>query len=154
MAPFPFFGTAAGAFLLGIFLPSIANILFPERWAKDKVLKRHGNALFRLLHYAATRRKLVAITLDNGKYYIAYVMESPNLDPQEQFLSILPLISGYRESDTLRVEHVVFYESVYKNKSINKNELAITLPLASIKIANLFDRTVYSRHFRFPERRT
>jgi hypothetical protein len=144
-SPFPYSGTAAGALILGLSVPWVANYFCSYKWAKNKILKQHGNALFKLLHRSVTQRKPVAITLDSGKYYMGYIAESPNLDPQEQYCSMIPLISGYRENDTQIVHMTSSYEAVYMNKQLgfDKNDFAITLPLSSIKTAHLFDQSAW-----------
>jgi hypothetical protein len=143
--PFPYSGTAAGSVLLGLALPILFNRVRNEAWSKNKVLERHGNALFKLLHDSARSNRPIAVTLSNRKWYMGYVRDSPNLDPQEQYFALIPVLSGYRDSDNLTVEQTVFYEPAQVGH--DRNDFAITIPLDSVQIAHYFDPEVYDKFF-------
>jgi hypothetical protein len=143
--PLPFAGTATGAFLLGIVSPFVVNLILPEGKAKDLLLRRHGNALFRLLHESVKSKRAISISLDTRKWYAGYVTESPNLDPQEQYFSLIPILSGYRDINTLTVTDTVLYSEAYEHT--DKNLFSITIPLAAVKSANFFDQNVYETFF-------
>lgn len=145
-SPFPFSGTAVVALLAGIVFAKLTNLIWNEEKAKSKVLERHGNALFQLLHAAASKRRPIAVTLDTRKWYMGFVRDSPNLDPQEQYFALIPILSGYRSQDTLAVTETVFYDIAYDD-GLNKNDFAVILPLASIKTAGYFDKDVWNRYF-------
>lgn len=145
-SPFPYSGSALGALALGCLFPWLVNWIWNEQRSKNKLLERHPNALFRLLHDSASKTRPIALTLDTRKWYMGYVRESPNLDPQEQYFTLIPVLSGYRDSDTLAVETTVMYDPV-SDEGKNKNDFAITIPLASVKSAHYFDKDVYERSF-------
>ena len=144
LSPFPFSGTAMGALLLGFAIVLIANRVWNEEWAKGKVLERHGNALFRLLHEAAKSGKPISVTLDNRKWYMGYVWDSPNLDPQEQYFALIPILSGYRDSNTLQIRETVTY-STLQGPGVDKNDFAVTIPLASVKSASYFNKVLWEK---------
>lgn len=154
-SPFLYSATATGALLLGLTIPFAVNLFCNESWAKNKILKRHGNALLTLLHNAAQLRKPIAVTLETRKWYMGFVRDSPNLDPQEQYFALIPILSGYRDPASLVVTQTVFYEMAYKEGE-DRNDFAITIPLNSVKSAHFFKQDVYERFFaanRRPRRR-
>jgi hypothetical protein len=108
----------------------------------------HGNALIRLLHEASASSALVAITLSNRKWYVGYVAEAMNLEPQETFFSLLPLISGHRDKDTLITQGLFTYRDVYE--ATDKYLLVIRLRLEDVQDARYFDERVYETYFRGP----
>lgn len=145
-SPFPYSATASGAVLLGLALPFFVNLFCNESCAKNKILRRHGNALLTFLHNAARLRKPIAVTLESRKWYMGYVRDSPNLDPQEQYFALIPILSGYRDSQSLVVKQTVFYEMAYRHGE-DRNDFAITIPLNSVKSAHFFKQDVYERFF-------
>jgi hypothetical protein len=76
---------------------------------------------------------------------MGYVTQSPNLDPMEKYFALIPILSGYRDSESLQVKHTIFYAPVYEHH--DKNRFAITIPLDDVKSANLFDQSVYETFF-------
>jgi hypothetical protein len=135
-------GTATTAFFLGIFLPCIANCFYGKERAKDRALRRHSNALFRLLHDAASNQRPIAVTLANNKWYAGMVTDSPNLDPQESYFRLLPILSGFRRPENLKVEVTVYYKFT-GNVAPKAADMAVTLVLQDVKIANLFDEAIF-----------
>jgi hypothetical protein len=146
-SPFAFSETGAWALILGPLLAQVFNLFVGSEQAKDIEIRRHGNALMRVLQQATRSMRLVSVTLDNRKWYIGYVTESPNLDPQELYFRILPILSGYREKDTMRMIRTVFYQDALGDHSIDANQFVITLPLRDVKIINFFDEKTYASYF-------
>lgn len=137
-------GTASGAFLLGITIPVGINLLYSKRRAKSRALSGHGNAVYRLLHQAETNRSLIAVTMDNRKWYVGMVADSPSLDPQEVHFRLLPVLSGYRKPETLEVSVTVHYRFA---ETTTTSDVVVTLPLADIKSATLFDEYLFFKVF-------
>jgi hypothetical protein len=92
------------------------------------------------------------VTLDNRKWYMGYVLDSPNLDPQEQYFAVIPVLSGYRDPDTLVISETVLYESAYE-EGLDKNAFAVTLPIANVRMASFFQKDAYERFFAARSRR-
>jgi hypothetical protein len=135
-------GTATIALFLGIFLPCIANCFYGKERAKDRALRRHSNALFRLLHDAASNQRPIAVTLANNKWYAGMVTDSPSLDPQEAHFRLLPILSGFRRAENLKVEVTVYYK-FSDDARLKASDMAVTLVLEDVKIANLFDEAIF-----------
>jgi hypothetical protein len=119
--------------------------------AIDHEIALHGNALIRLLHNALKSNRMISITLENRKWYVGYVAESLNLDPQESYFRLLPIMSGYRDRDDLRTVPLIYYPDVYAKTKVDKEEFKITIPFKDIKGASLFDEELYEQHFAWEE---
>ena len=146
-APFQYSETSVWALLLGPGLALLVNLFVNPIKAKDIEIRRHGTSLTKLLHQAERGHRLVSLTMATLKWYVGFVAESPNLAPQEEYFRILPIISGYRDKDTLRTHRTVFYEDVLADPSVDSNDFVLTLPLKDIKMAGLFDENVYDVYF-------
>ena len=145
--PFKYSAESSLSFLLGPVFAGIVNLFIDKKEAKDREIRKHGNALMKLLHRATEENLLVSVTLDNRKWYVGWVTESPNLDPQELYFRLLPFTSGYRDKDTLETFRTVFYQNVLEDEALDPSTFFITLPLKDIKTANLFDPDVYNQYF-------
>jgi hypothetical protein len=150
-SPFSYSAVSALALLLGPAFALVVNLCIDKERAKDIEIRRHGNSLIQLLHRAQKERLLLSITLDSRKWYVGWVAESPNLDPQEFYFRILPFISGYRDKDTLETFRVVFYQDVLKDTDLDPEQFYVTLPLKDVKIAGLFNDEVYNEYFAEPD---
>ncbi len=149
-SPFAFSGTSALSLLLGPGIALIWNCFVDTEEAKEIEIRKHGSSLTKLLYRAQKENLLVSITLDTRKWYVGWVAESPNLDPQELYFRLLPFTSGYRDYNNLEAIRTNFYEDVLGHESMNLNDLYITLPLKDVKTANLFNENLYDEYFAGP----
>ncbi len=147
IAPFSYSGTSVLSLILAPPLAGVLNLFINAERAKDIEIRRHANYLTKLLHRAERETLPLSITLANLKWYVGYVTVSPNLSPSETYFRILPLLSGYRDRETLKTIRTVFYQDVLQDPQVDKNDLVVTLPLADVKIAGLFDEDVYDEYF-------
>ena len=98
----PYLETACVSLILGVVSPHVLNFflgvtgLLTKEEARLRAIRNHGNHLLQLLHTAYAEGRTVSLTLDNRKVYIGLVANAPNLEPHETFLTITPLLSGYR----------------------------------------------------------
>jgi hypothetical protein len=150
-SPFDYSGISALALLLGPGAALIFNQFLDKEKSQDLEIDRHGNYLLKLLNRARKERRLVSITLDTRKWYVGWVIQGPNLDPQELYLQLLPFISGYRDKDSLEAQRSISYEQVLEQAGGDAEQFLITLPLKDVKIASLFDEDVYNSFFAEPE---
>lgn len=146
-SPFPYSATSAISLLLGPVFALLVNLFMSKEKAKAKEIRSHGNFLLRLIDEATNQHRLISITLDSRKWYVGWVVESPNLDPHDQFFRLLPFISGYRDKDALEARRTVYYEAVLRDTSIDRTEFVITLPLKDVKIASFFNDEIYDEYF-------
>jgi hypothetical protein len=139
----PFLGTGlmSGALALGLAL--IVNLVSPSMWSKWRLIKSHDNGFLRLAHEAAMEEKPVAVTLKNRKVYIGMVIRTPSLKVGAQYITVLPITSGYRDPITLRLVVTEDYATVYRQANIDASDFGVTIPLDEIESASLFNPEVY-----------
>ena len=148
LSPFPHSDTCAWSFVLGPLLAKFAvNQMYGLEAAKNKQLEedKEADSFTRLLHTAVKDKRLISVTLETRKWYVGFVAEAPNLKPTEQFFRILPMVSGYRDKDTLKTFRTVFYEDILE--APDSADFVITLPIDDVKSANFFDPDVYEAYF-------
>jgi hypothetical protein len=150
-SPFDYSGTSAFALLLGPAAALILNGFLGKAKSRNLEIERHGNYLLKLLNRAARERLLISVTMDTRKWYVGWLTQSPNLDPQELYFQLLPFISGYRDKDTLETYRSVFYQDVLEDAKGGEEQFLITLPLKDVKIAGLFNEGVYNAFFAEPD---
>ena len=146
-APYSFSGTSVLSLLLGPLAALCWNLFVDKEEAKDIEIRKHGNAFTQLLLRAQKEDLLLSITLDNRKWYVGWVVESPNLDPQELYFRLLPYRSGYRDVDSLNTVYTTFYDGALGESAFAQSDLVITLPLKDVKTANLFNEDLYNDYF-------
>ena len=134
---YPLAGTAFLATFLALAIALILNLIFRPEWAKLFLVRRHDNGFLRLFHKALTETKTVSVTLSNRKVYIGYVIRTPNLSPEDQFVGLLPMLSGYRDKDTLRLNIVTNYGPAMKSGTTPAEDFEVTFALSSIDSASL-----------------
>jgi len=126
-----------------LILALIGNCLIGAERAKKIILARHDNGFMRLFQKAATSSRMVSVTLSSKKVYIGYILSTPNLSPGEQFVGILPIVSGYRDKDTLRLVTTTNYGRAIAEGAIPPKDFEVTVALASVEIANFFDPDIF-----------
>jgi len=150
-APIDFSGTGALAFLLGIVLPFVANLFYRRKAAQDWAIHHYGSNLLRLLHTATKYQIVVSVTLDNRKVYVGFVVTAPNLQSNDQYVQLLPVLSGYRDAGDLTVKFTTNYAQVYPEAySAGKpdpSDFIVVIPTASIRMANLYDPSIPTKLF-------
>ncbi len=142
-APIPFLGTAI---LAGLSAPAIAgviNLVTPSMWSKWYVIQALDNGFLRLAHQATMEERPVSVTLKNRKVYIGYVIRTPSLRPGEQYITVMPLASGYRDANTADLVLTQEYARVYNTADLDPADFGVTVPLAEIATASLFDPSAY-----------
>jgi hypothetical protein len=147
-------GTAAAAlaFLVAVSAAFVGNLLLTPRAAAAMLHKRQRTTRLEQLAFAAQlERKLVQIDLEDGKVYIGAIIDAPtHAEIATGYLAILPLMSGYRESDTRELKIITEYTGPYarirtewaKNKieqNIRLSEFVKVVPLKSIAAACRFN---------------
>jgi len=146
----PYLGTNAFALVLGPICAWLWNLFVDRERAKELEIERHGNAFTKLLLRSQKEKQLLSVTLDNRKWYVGWITESPNLDPQEIYFRLLPYRSGYRDYDNLNPVATTYYEGALREEAFDPKDLIITLPLKDVKTANLFNEDLYNDYFAEP----
>lgn len=96
----------------------------------------------------------ILFTLESRKVYVGWAVSAPNPAHERKSIRILPIISGYRNKDTLEVEFTTDYlpiiDGVLDDKNINYalEDLEVIIPASSLSSCHLFDMTLYNEHFK------
>lgn len=150
-------GRAVLSFFLG-FISWPLNFIWPKQPVLDKVLREKGDPLELLFQRAMYETKPVSLSLKSGKTYVGFVTYTIfTVNPVFPIRSvkILPLVSGYREKETLRVRFTTDYSHVYnriRSGDPNLNHLTVddfevVIPTEQIQTANVFDAVAYRDYF-------
>jgi len=131
----------------------IWNCFVDSERQRENEINEHGDYLMGLMQAAVNGDRMVSITFDSRKWYAGYIIEAPNLKPSEKYFTILPIISGYRDKDTLEATRTLRYDDVYSRPEVNPSDFVIILPLAPVRTKSLFDPDVYEDHFAVPNRK-
>jgi hypothetical protein len=145
--PVDFSGTGVTALILGVILPLVGNLWMGRQRAQDLAVRRYGGSLSRLLHAATNRDYPVSVTLENRKTYVGFVIVAPNLDPSDQYVQILPLLSGYRDKDDLRLRFTDNYSEVYESGGVDPSDFIVVLRVENIRMASLYDPNLPTSDF-------
>lgn len=67
-----------------------------------------------ILYRAATKTLPVSISMSDGKVYVGFVCRSLNPGEKREMLRILPIMSGYRDQTTHKLEFTTLYSQCYE----------------------------------------
>ena len=150
-ADVPYLGTFALCIPVAIFSATIWNLFVSREEGRESAVETDGDSLMSLMQRAVKEERMLSITLESRKWYAGYLINTPDLRPSEKYFSLLPVLSGYRDKDTLEARRTLRYDRIYEKMAydhgVAAEDFVITLPLASVRTANLFDLTVYQDHF-------
>lgn len=146
----PILSISLYAFLLGVAFWWPLNLVTLPRWRNKLLVWSIRDRDFeRLLHTAATRAMPLALTMDNKKVYVGFVITTVSPDRDVKTISILPLVSGYRSAEG-QLKLTTFYTHVYDKIAntesimhLSPDDFEIVLPTERIQSANLFDLAAY-----------
>jgi len=141
-APVDFSGTGAATLALGMAAPIAVNRwLVTKEDARARAIGKHGNNFLRLTFNAQVRERTISVTLDNRKTYIGYMVDAPSLDPNDSYVRLLPLLSGYRDKDTLELKFTTTYSDFYGDDA-EPLDFTVAFPIAQVRMASFFDERV------------
>lgn len=178
VVPFEHSGKAALAFIIA------ATVWYPLNWFHkdekeiDRVIQRKQDSLELLLRTAMGERKLVLLTVKNGKLYVGYIISNLNPAFPMETLGMIPMMSGYRDDETKTAKFTTLYTEAYDKiqrdieirvrqevlaAQINEEQLEerirdavdeelddfkIVIPVTEIQSASIFKLDTYNKYFR------
>lgn len=141
---------------LALVLPRLLNripLFGKDRWAAKAI---ESDDFERLLHEAAREVKPLAVTMQNNKVYIGFVIHPPDPSVDRKMIALLPLVSGYRNSKG-RLRLTTFYLEIYELTADSPDEgqertlphltmedFRIVLPTDKVQSLGLFDLRAYN----------
>lgn len=151
--PFKHSGTSLGALLLGTTLWLPLNLVFRKETELRRTIADWNDYLEELLTDALENTRQVAITLNNGKVYVGFVVRTFDPAYDRKYIVILPTMSGYRAETTHRLTFNTDYTRVYQalmgedeSRLVRGvDDFQIVVPVSQVGSANLFDWEAYQR---------
>lgn len=151
IVPFDYSATSLLAFLAGCFAWRPLNRIDAAEEEAEKALEQWGDFLEILLNRCLRDGQQVSLTMRNEKVYVGFV--TSNVDPafDRKYLTLIPMLSGYRDADTKQMVITTVYGVVY-DRMISQgmadpespaDEFELVLPIAEVVSANLFIPDVY-----------
>lgn len=151
-----YFWTILFSSLITIILVPISNFIIgkfyynnePIGWAVDK----NGDEIEKLFKRSGIEGILIQITLKNNKVYIGFSEIIP--EPQKtNYLTLTPIVSGYRDSETKKLTITTDYFSVIEEyiNSLERNRQEITLNTDviirqdEILTAGIYEQEIFDR---------
>ena len=146
--------TSISGFLLVLISVYLLNYIYKKKnyfsWKKpvEKAVDDVGDEIEQIFKQSATDKILIQVTLKNNKVYVGFTDKIP--PPQEtNFLKLVPVISGYRKSETKELVFTTEYFEASKIYSESKEkytqyEMDIILKQDEILTAGVFDLEIYN----------
>lgn len=119
--------------------------MYRNKFVRDPLSPEYTQLFWRSMKYGLP----ILFTMSDRKVYIGYVIEIHADDFND--VNIVPIFSGYRNKDTLKLVPVTPYRDVIQDlEHIEKEEIdletfAVTLPIREINHAHLHDFRYYER---------
>lgn len=137
-------GVLALTLPLGIVTPWLAN---RSKWfgTEKSVTKALATRDFDLLLLSAFEDTIpVLFTLQGNHLYLGFVVRGPDPESPQSWIRILPLASGYRDSETKKVSFTTFYFDQIANHP-KPDDFEVVFRQSEIQSAHRFDIEVYSK---------
>ena len=118
--------------------------------AAKRTAQRYGDLLELIISDSIERQKMVELSLQSGKSYIGYAIESSITKPGTCDVALTPVASGYRASDTHELQITTHYAPViqkWRGDDSSEDDIIrdfrIVISREEICSARLFDPVVY-----------
>jgi hypothetical protein len=132
----------------------LLNLIFRKQYWLRRAIRK--DALEAFLLDAADREVSICVTMDDGKVYVGYLVESFDPTVGRKCILLLPLKSGYRDQETRNVNFTTFYTELYGDDGVNQTvplptplqhltaeDFIIVLPADRIASYRMFDALAY-----------
>lgn len=121
------------------------RVMFTNKFARDPLSPEYTQLFWRSMQCGLP----ILFTMSDRKVYIGYVIEIHADDFND--VNIVPIFSGYRDKDTLKLVPVTPYRDVIQDiehteeEEVDLETFAVTLPIREINHAHLHDFGYYER---------
>jgi hypothetical protein len=96
----------------------------------------------------------ICLTLENGKVYVGFITDAPDMTASRREVKMTPWFSGYRDEHDKKIEFTTFYTDLYQQENIDVSIFRKVIPYDDIKSTNLFDIKIYYNEFKPKIKRT
>jgi len=131
----------------------LLNLFFWNRtWLRRSIKNDDFEAL---LLRALEGESALAVSMEDGKVYVGFVVNAFDPLVARKTFSILPLMSGYRHHDTRQIEFTTFYTQIYGSPAnagaklpaplehLRPKDFVTVLPVDGVVSSRLFDFNAY-----------
>lgn len=136
-------------------LPKLLNYFFYDNALEaKKAAKSSGDLIESIMEECFEKKKLIEISLKNGKSYIGFATYSGIMEPHETDVSLLPVASGYRTVDTKELKITTQYSRnlikfsnenfLGKSRIENINDFRVIIPISEVISARIFLPAFYN----------
>ena len=150
-----YFWTFIFASICCVIINQVFNIIINFIYKKDDpilwAVNKNGDEVEKLVTQSARKGNIIQLTLKNDKVYIGF-SESIPIPQKTNYLTISPLLSGYRDKETKRMVLTTDYFGVVRTfmEEIEEHEEVtlktdVIIKQDEILTANVFDLDVYER---------
>lgn len=148
--PIPYSGMAMLTILLGWVLPIVGNLFYGKEKAARWAARQNGDLIELLIAESIEYQRLIELSLKSGKSYIGFALESGITSQDESDISLIPMVSGYRNQDTQELEITTNYapvvqESLKEALDLVYEDFRVVIPMPEIVSARLFHPEAYER---------
>jgi len=129
---------------IGVHLPKF--FINREKWVERSV-KDYGEKLEVVLLEALKKDTMVSITLKSEKVYVGWSILLDQPDNTKEYVQIIPVLSGYRNSETKELNFVTEYLSVISSdeNQLTEEDFTITIRRDQVVSVNFFDINAYEQ---------
>lgn len=141
--PYAFSDTAALGALISFIVPDIGNRIWKEEQSAVKAAEDNGDRIELLIMDSIQRERFVEITLKSRKSYIGRALRSRSVNYNQPDVSLIPVMSGYRDKDTQELVLTTNYAPVMSLSYLDYADFRIVIPKSQIVSVRLFDTDTY-----------
>ena len=136
--------------ILGILLPYALRPFSNENEAAMQAAKDSGDAIELLVAESFDNQRTVEITMRTGKSYVGLATEMPIALEGAADVSLVPMVSGYRNRETQELQLTQHYapvlvEAMAGQSDVNFEDFRVVISFQEIVSARLFERAVWER---------
>ena len=141
---------ATSIMVIAMLLAGAINLRYDRRKAAKLVASVAGDLIEYTLQKAVEKSHIVALDMDSGKSYIGFPLHSGIDTLGESDVSILPIMSGYRDRKTQDLKFTVNYVDVLDKsfqEGLTPEHFLVILPKSRILSTRRFNIDVYTQQF-------
>lgn len=138
----------AGIIVFTLIINGIVRLFWGYEKIISRAVDRHGDELEQLFRDSVLKAQLVQLTLKNEKVYLGVIDKIP--EPKKtNYVSLIPIYSGYRNKDTKEMVITTSYEIInllIREKALTPrlNKMLVVIKQDEILIAQPHDPEIYA----------
>ncbi len=150
LIPLELSGTMALSFVIAVFLSAVVNRLVDRISAAKINSTLDGEYIELMIQDNFEQDKLIEITMQSDKVYVGFVQLSVIESIAEADISLIPVASGFRDSDSKKLIFTTYYFEILDQAKLSKfdgityDDFQVYFSLSEIVSTRVFDFQVYA----------